>query len=296
MRKLKLGWGIFLLFCASVAFGQANIGISGSVEWDKLELNAVVSLDMASAGLKLPNGRMQSEAMIASEYIRLIRPGILNIQVDSSSNIADLVKRGEWDSSDIENIALQVRSVPPALSPDFSSLLASYTLDIDQIRAALIRHRRPAEMPMTLNPVSAPAYTGIIIIAAETLPIHGTKSAALIQPCLFPKIWDSEMKLIFERNMSNPNAKAMARYFTAQEIFTTGPSGLSSEMISVVGDRPLRIFARGVFGINPTDPIINSEDALQIISREENRNLLREGRVAIIIDESMLKSPLHSDY
>jgi hypothetical protein len=291
MSKLKLCLGIFLLLSASVAFGQANIGISGAVEWDKLEINAVVSLDMASAGLKLPNGRTQSEALIASEYVRLIRPGILNLQVDSSSSIADLVKRGEWNSSDIENIALQVRSVPPALSPDFSSLSASYTLDIDQIRASLIRHRHPAEIPMTLNPISAPAYTGIVIMATETLPIHGTRSAALIQPCLFPKIWDSEMKLIYERNMANPG-NAMVRYFTAQEIFTTSPSGLSPAMISVVGNRPLRIFARGVFGINPTDPIINREDALQIISSEENRRLLREGRIAIIIDDSLLKSPL----
>jgi hypothetical protein len=290
MRTLIIG--ILLLFCASFAFGQANMGISGAVEWDKLELNAVISLDMASAGLKLPNGRTQSEALIASEYVRLIRPGILNLQVDSSSNMADLVERGEWNSSDIESIALQVRSVPPALSPDLRSLLVSYTLDIDQIRTALIRHRRPAEIPMTLNPVSAPAYTGIIIIAAETLPIHGTKSAALLQPCLFPKIWDSEMKLIFERNMSNPGANTMARYFTMQEIFDTNPSGLSPAMTAVVGNRPLRIFARGVFGMSPTDPIISHEDALQIISSEGNRNLLREGRIAIIIDESMLKNPL----
>jgi hypothetical protein len=290
MRVLIIG--IFLLLGALFAFGQADIGISGTVEWDKLEINAVISLDMASAGLKLPNGRTQSEALIASEYTRLIRPGILNLQVDSSSNIADLVKRGEWNSSDIENIALQVSSVPPALSPDLGSLSASYTLDIDRIRAALIRHRRPTEIPMTLNPVSAPAYTGIIIIATETLPIHGTRSAALLQPCLFPKIWDSEMKLIFERNMSNPGAKTMVRYFTTQEIFTTDPSGLSPAISSVVGNRPLRIFARGVFGINPTDPIINHEDALQIISHEGNRSLLREGRIAIIIDDSMLRSPL----
>jgi hypothetical protein len=293
MNKLILG--VFLLLSAVFAFGQANMGISGAVEWDKPELNAVVSLDMASAGLKLPNGRTQSEALIASEYIRLIRPGILNLQVDSSSIIADLVKRGELNSADLENIALQVRSVPPALSPDLSSLSASYTLDIDQIRAALIRHKRPAELPMTLSPVSAPSYTGIIIIAAETLPIHGSKSAALLQPCLFPKIWDTKMKLIFERNMSNPGANTMVRYFTAQEIFDTGPSGLSPAVSSVVGNRPLRIFARGVFGMNPTDPIINDEDALQIISSEGNRNLLREGRIAIIIDDSMLKSPLQND-
>jgi len=295
MSTLKARLGFLLLFVAAFAFGQPKIGISGTVEWDKREIKALVSLDMASAGLKLPSGRIQSEALIASEYVRLIRPGILNLQVDSSSNVADLVSRGEWNSYDVENIALKGRSVPPALSPDFGSLLAAYTLDIDGISTALVRHRRPADIPRALNPIAAPAYTGIIIIAAEPLPVHGMKSATLIRPCLFPKIWDTEMKLIFERNMLNLNVGAMVRYFTMQEIFAAGPSGLSPEIAAVVGSRPLRIFARGVFGMNPTDPIIGSEDALQIISSEENRTLLREGRVAVIIDETMLKAPLSDE-
>ena len=286
---------LFLLCIAATTFAQPKIGISGTVEWDKREINAVVSLDMASAGLKLPNGRVQSEALIASEYVRLIRPGILNLQVDSSSIVADLVNRGEWNSYEVENIALQGRSVPPALSPDFSSLLASYTLDIDGISTALVRHRRPAEIPRALNPIATAEYTGIIIIASEALPIHGMKSAALLRPCLFPKIWDTGMNLIYERNMLNPNVGTMVRYFTAQEIFAAGPSGLSPAITALVGSRPLRIFARNVFGINPTDPIISSDDALLIISSEENRALLREGRVAFIVDETTLKTPLSGE-
>jgi len=292
MNKIVGIIGFLFLFNAMAAFGQPKIGISGTVEWDKLEINAVVSLDMASAGLKLPNGRTQSEALIASEYVRLIRPGILNLQVDSSSNIADLVNRGEWNSYDVENIALQGRSIPSALSPDFSSLLAFYTLDIDGISTALIRHRRPAEIPRTLNPVAAPAYTGIIIIADEALPVHGMRGAALVRPCLFPKIWDAGMNLIYERNMLNPDIGTMIRYFTKQELFADGPSGLSPAIAAVVGSHPLRIFARGAFGANPTDLIINNDDALQIISSEANRALLREGRVALIVNETTLKSPL----
>jgi len=284
------------VLCAVSVFAQEKITINGALEWDKQEINAVVSLNMASSGLKLPNGRMQGEALIASEYIRLIRPAILNIQVDSSSTVGDLVRRGEWSFLDVENLALQVRAVPPALSPDLSSLLAFYTLGINDISAALIRHQRPVEVPVTLTPMSAPAYTGIIIIAAENLPVYGTtRSTALLRPCLFPKIWDTEMKLVFERNMLNPRAGAMVHYFSMREIFAGGPSGLSPEITAVVGNRPLRIFAYGVFGIQPTDPIIGREDVLQIISNRENRSLLREGRVAIIIDDTLLVSPLSGE-
>ncbi|MCL2192749.1 MAG: polymerase [Treponema sp.] len=279
-----------LLLNGVFSFGQARIGINGAVEWDRMEINAVISLDLASAGIRLPAGRMQGEAILASEYLRLIRPEILNIQVDSSSVIADLIGRGEWSLFEIENLALQARAVPPALSPRFDRLSASYTIGIEGISEAFIRHRQPIDVPRTLTPVPAPAFTGIIIIASDMQSVHGREGSALVRPALFPKIWDSQMNLIFERNMLDPNTGAMVRYFCRQGIFAGGPTGLSPELTSVVGDRPLRVFARGVFGASPTDPIISREDALQIISTPENRNLLREGRVAIILDDSVLRN------
>jgi hypothetical protein len=283
----------WFFFSAVFAFGQAKLGISGAIEWDKMEINAVVALDMASAGLKLPAGRTQGEAIIASEYLRLIRPEILNLQVDSSSTVADLVERGEWSLFEVENYALQARAIPPALSPDFNSLLASYTLGIVGVRTALVHHSRTAEIPRTLDPVPAPAYTGIIIIASDKQPIHGTRSSAHLQPCLFPKIWDSDMKLIFERNMLNPRAGAMAYYFPLKGIFAGVPSGLSRDISAIVGEHPLRIFAKGVFGMKPTDPIINIDDAQLIMSTESNRNLLSEGRLVIIVDDSVLKNEIN---
>lgn len=277
---------------AGIGFAQTKININGTVEWEKMEINATVSLNLASAGIKLPSGRTQGEMLIAAEYIRLIRPNILNLQVDSASNIADLIDRGEWSLPELENLALEARNVPPALSPDFLSLSASYSLGIGGISAALVRHNRPVAIPRTLSPVAAPAYTGIIIIAAESLPVHGKKTAALPLPCLFPKIWDTGMNLIFERNMLDPSRKLMVCYAPAGNIFRAGPSGLSPEIAAITGDRPLRILARGVFGITPTDPIIDRDDAMLIISSVENRRLLQEGRVVIILDDSVLKDPL----
>jgi hypothetical protein len=292
-KRLYLGMACLFFFSAASAFGQAKLGITGAVEWDKMEINAVVALDMASAGLKLPTGRTQGEAIIASEYIRLIRPEILNLQVDSSSTVADVVERGEWSIFEVDNYALQANAVPPALSMNFDSLLASYTLGIAGVRSALVRHSRLADIPRTLDPIPAPAYTGIIIIASDSQPIHGTKNSALLQPCMFPKIWDADMKLIFERNMYNQESGPMAHYFPLKGIFAGGPSGLSKEISAIVGEYPLRIFARGVFGMKPTDPIINTDDALLIMSRESNRNLLREGRLVIIIDDSMLREEIN---
>jgi hypothetical protein len=280
---------LLTVFTAAAAFGEVKIGINGAVEWDTLRVQAVVSLDLASADIKLPSGRSRGGALINSEYIRLIRPGIMELQVDSSSTIADLVRRGEFSLIEAETLALQAVSVPTALSPDFQNISASYTLSLAGVSAALLRHNRPVPVMRTLVPLPAPTHTGIIIIASEKLPVYSMRSTALPIPCLFPKIRDTDMNLIFERNMLELKNTAMVLYSPPSSIFQNSPSGLSPELSAFVGERPMRIFARGVFGIKPTDLIIDRDDALLIISSNENRRLLSEGKVAIILDDSVLR-------
>jgi hypothetical protein len=282
-----------LLFLLNAAlWGQTRMDITGAVEWDKMEINAAVTLDLASANIRLPAGRTQAEALISAEYLRLIRPCILNLPVDSSATIAGLIDRGDFSLLRAENLASGARMIPHALSPDLSGLSAAYSVSLAGVSADLIRHSRPSEIPRVLAPAQIPAYTGIIIIADGELPVHGKNSAALPVPCLFPKIWDTGMNLIYERNMLEPRNAVMARYAPAAGIFRPTPSGLSGEIAALAGETPLRILARGVFGERPTDLIIDREDALIIISSEENRRLLREGRVVIVLDESVLKSGL----
>jgi len=283
------------IFIAVGVSAEPKIGISGSVEWDTMRISAAVSLDLASAGIKIPAGRTQGEALLSTGYLRLIRPGILELQVDSSSTVGDLVQRGEFSLMEAENLALRAKSVPPALSQDMRNISASYTLPISSVSSALLNQSPPSPIMRVLNPVSTAQYTGIVIIADEALPIHGMRSSAMPVPCLFPKIWDSEMNLVYERNMLEKRDITMVHYSVKENIFRNSPSGLSPELQAVAGDRPLRIFARGVYGIKPTDLIIDRSDALLIISSPENRRLLSEGKVVIILDASVLKYEFNED-
>jgi len=162
-------------------------------------------------------------------------------------------------------------------------------MNLSDVSAALLRHTRASPVMRTLIPVSSAQYTGIIIIAADNLPLYGMRSSALAVPCLFPKIWDSNMNLIYERNMLETNNNIMVHYAPLQSIFQDNPSGLAPEIIEVAGNRPLRIFARGLYGINPTDLIIDNNDSMLIISSNDNRRLLSEGRVVFILNDSVLK-------
>jgi hypothetical protein len=280
------------IFTAFSVFAEAKMDITGILEWDVMQIRAVVSLDLVSAGIKLPAGRIQGEALLSEGYLGLIQPGILDLQVDSSSTVADLINRGEFSLPETETIALQANSLPPSLSSDMLKMTSFYTIPLSGVSSAILRHTRPKQIARTLTPVSAAQYTGIVIVASENLPVYGMRITSLAVPCLFPKIWDSNMNLIYDRNMLESRNISMVHYSPLQGIFQKNPSGLSPELQAVVGDKPLKIFASGVFGIKPTDLIIDKNDALLIISSEENRRLLSQGKVAIILDESALKQEL----
>jgi hypothetical protein len=83
---------------------------------------------------------------------------------------------------------------------------------------------------------------------------------------------------------------ALVRYVSRDRIFSASPSGMDEELERLVGPNPLRILAQGVYGTRPTDPVIDRDDAITIIANEENRKLLREGRVVIVLDKSVLKA------
>jgi hypothetical protein len=296
---MKKGCIAGVLFCIAAAVnGQTKLDISGVIEWDKMELNATVTLNLASAGIKLPSGRSHAEEIVNIEYPGLITPYILAIPVDSSDTIEDLINRGEFSSRFPSLIAETARKVPPVLSTDLVSLSSSYTIDFRTLGSRLVSHSRAIEPPKPLVPVPAAEYSGIVIIANEALPVHGRYSTALIEPCLFPKVWDTDMNLLYDRNVLDPDAfekTAPARYVSESSVFRPTPSGLSPELAEAVGTNPLRIIAAGVFGILPTDPVIDRDDALIILSSEANRRLLREGRLAVVINESVMKKNLNPE-
>jgi hypothetical protein len=166
-------------------------------------------------------------------------------------------------------------------------------VSLPKIGALLTRHRQAVEPERPLLTSPAADYTGIIIVASGELPVHGRRGRLFVEPCLFPKIWDTNMTLVYERNMFDPGLKReklMVNYTVSENIFRATPSGLDESLRALVGSNPLRILAREVFGVSPTDPVIDREDALKILSSENNRKLLKEGRILLVLSEEKLYS------
>ncbi|MDR3147489.1 MAG: polymerase [Treponema sp.] len=281
---------LFCLLSVSAGAQSPALNISGVLEWDTMEISAQVSLELKPLGLTLPTGRTQAEELIAAEYLALMRPLILSIPVDSSSVVGDHIAEGAFSLREAETYALSARAGSPAMSADMTRMRASYTISLRGLSAGFIRQSRPFDPPRALAARPVTAYTGILIIAVGELPLHGTNRRARTLPCLFPKIWDSAMTLIYDKTMLESRETVMVHYASEGSIFQETPSGLSQELRALVGDRPLRILAREVYGIRPTDLVIDTEDALSITSGAENRELLRQGKVVIVLDEDLLKT------
>ena len=287
MKKLTILLTLIISFTLSI-YAEAKTEIKGFVDWETMRLRAEISFDLTSAGLRLPAGRTQAESLLRADYLNLIRPFLLDLQVDSSSTVGDLIERGEFTMTQADSIALGASAVPPSMQSDMRKISESHTILFTNFSSQFIRHTYPAQVIRTLTPVSSAVYTGIIIIASEEQPIHSMKGSSLPVPCLFPKIWDSDMNLIYERNTLETHNITMVHYSPLKNIFQNNPSGLTPELQRIVGTKPMRIFARGAFGIKPTDLIIDRSDALTIISTEENRRLLAQGKVVIVLDDSVL--------
>ena len=223
---------LLLMAALSQAYGQEGqvpFDVSASIDWQRAQINTQASFDLAQAGLRLPSGRLMGEEILNEAYPRLLRPYLLSLRVDSNATIGNLVDRGDLALKELDTLCLGAKKTPPSLTADLAGMIGRYTLLMGQISAALTRHRQAIKPARPLLPAQTADYTGIIIIADKELPIHGRNTRALVEPCLFPKIWDTNMNLIYERNMNEPRRTGevfMVRYAVTEDIFRPTPSGL----------------------------------------------------------------------
>ena len=248
------------------------------VRWDDMTLTARVALDLRKAGIRMPAGRAEAEHMIERDLPSLIQDTVFLIPVDSYRTVGDTLQDGTLSINDLLGLLKSLARRESSFTPDFRLFSAVYELPLTNIASLYVRHSSPYSLPAPLDYVPSRPYSGIVIYAKGSLPVYGEHVEAAAVPCLFPRIFDERMNKILERNLVSPEA-----------IHRWGLVGYTNDLVAAsleerTGDNPLRIAASAVFGTARTDLVISREEALRILSLPENRALLREGRVVIVID------------
>ncbi|HZK19940.1 MAG TPA: OmpA family protein, partial [Treponemataceae bacterium] len=277
----------FFLFLCLIVFPFLSLSAqvltaTSSINWNTREFVSDINLDLQAAGFKMPSGRNAAENKIKQQLPALIKSPLLGIPVDNATLLGDTILLNYMSLEDLTQIVDDSSDRPGIYSGKTDSISLANTIELTTIAALMIKHQTPYQLSIPIEKVSSREFTGIIIDMREKLPVHGEFVSDYAVPCFFPKIYDEQMNLIYERNMTDP---VIAKKSGIVQ-YTDSLNEKNYE--NRIGQRPLRITARKVFGVNRTDPIITRNDALKILSKHENLQLLKDGRIVFLLHKDSL--------
>lgn len=273
----------FLAGAESFDSSENLISSTSRIDWTKLEFVSDIHLDTQKAGIELPSGKKTATSLVSKQIPVLIKDPLLSINVSSTEQLGDLVLDGTITLEELTDLIDGGKKSPGVFQNGSFTLETFHTLDLSKLNPLLVKHHFPYKNPKPIEAVASRAYTGIIIDARGNLDVHGEFVKDNAEPCFFPKIWDEDMNLIYERNMAEPsvvNKKNLVHYdYRDDESFYQ----------KRIGADPMRIKARQIYGEIRTDPVISREDALKILTVPENLELLRQGKVVILLDQDQIQ-------
>ncbi len=287
MKKILFKTAVISLFLALAgtmgAFAaEPCLESTSEINWITRNFTSNLTLDTKKAGLEMPSGKKKASALIKSKMSQLIQPPLLALYTDSSSTLEDFVINEELSLDDVYHFIMNGYKTPDVFTHDAGTLYSTNTLQIDKLGQNLVKHKYGYSPEDPIDLVPSRAYSGIIIDARGLLPVHGEFINEQTNACFFPTIWDENMNIIYEKNSADP------QIVINSGLVSYDYSNNTDRYTSRVGNDPLYIRATEVYGINRTDPVIKRSDALKILTIPENIELLKQGKVVILLDQDKL--------
>ncbi len=278
-RHLLITTAMILLAGAPGIYASDTIDFDSTIDWGKGILEIRAKTDLAGEDSFIPAARQKSERLTAEELPVQFREAIAGMIVDSTSKAGELTEKNPQLIPAINDLTYRHTRTFSHISPDLEHYSITYTYRFyPDIVDVFIFHNRPDNPPRVLAYEPTADFSGIVIYMKGELPVHGEQQTEKLTPCLFPKIFDENMKLIYEKGMVEPE---MLRSW-GMVVYTDNLEERPYE--ERIGLSPLRILGRKIFGEYYTDIVIEAEAAEKILYNPHNRRLLAEGRVMIICE------------
>lgn len=283
MKKNIILLAVYTILSSSV-WAQYNSSMTSKskIDWTSRIFTTQINLDVTNTNMRLPSGRNSAESLIKIKTPGLVKDSLLTLFVDNQNYLGDIIVDETLSLEQITKIIENSKQTPALYTTDGNGVNTIKTIDVNTISRQLIKHKYPYAPEEPIDIVSSRPYSGIIIDARGTLPIHGEYADSEVFPCFFPTIWDDQMNIIYEKNITDKEIaqnKGIVKYDWKDNFI------LYEDLI---GRDPLYIKAKKVFGRNRTDPLISRRDALKILTVKENLNLLKQGKIVILLDKENL--------
>jgi hypothetical protein len=272
---------IMALAPAPACRAEGPYSTRSSVDWKARELRVEIELDLAAAGLKMPEGRLSAERMMDKDLASLAKEAVLGLQADSHRSVADASMEGDFDPEALVALASRARLESSSFTKDMRKFVGVYAIGLEEVSALFLSGAQPSPIRAPLDSRPTRDYTGLVIYAKGELPVHGEGIAGRAAPCLFPRVYDEDMNLILDRTIVVPEALARSGGSGGVLGYATA---LGVEAGARVGGDPLRVMAVELFGDRRTDYVISREDALRVLASPSGRELLRQGKVVVVLD------------
>ena len=281
--KNKYIVSVFLIAIATFSFAQTqNMQSTSDIDWTTQKFSSTITLDVEKAGINMPSGRATAVERINMQTPLLIKDALLSVKVNSFTELEDLVLHEDITLEQLSQIIDGGDSTPSYFSRESQNLQIAHSISLHDISAMILSHQHTYRPKQPMDRIASRAYTGIVIDARGMLPVHGEFITEGAEPCLFPRIWDDTMSLLYEHNMIEPEV------IKKSGVVNYGYISDLTMYKDRIGEDPLVIRARQIYGTNRTDPVISRSDALRILSVPENIDLLNQGKVVILLDKDRL--------
>lgn len=261
-----------------------GVELDSRVDWSSGVLNMVITAPLEAADGILPRERFSLQKRLETEFPHYLYQALNPVRIDSLRTFEETIPVEPELAEAVERLAKESSPKLQYLTEDLKFLRLSYEIELFP---GVIEPLLPKDYvtPLLRNPGYEPSgnFTGVVVYAADTIPVHGARNSrgeqlhARLLPCVLPEIYDEEMNLIFAADNVEPSfvrAWGPVHYVTSTELEARDYR---------TGNYPLYTLAVGLYGTTATNIIIPTEVARQITSREETRQLLREGRITIIV-------------
>jgi hypothetical protein len=273
---------------ASAAAANADfdeLARSHQLLWGEGAMRLEVRTSVDPAAPLSPATRFQAESRIEEALPYLFMEAVEGVPVDSHDTVGDRAAADDALFRALrEQAAAGALRESAAFARDLHAVIVVYRFPLygeQGLIAPFVRHDRPFPIPRILGFAPARGFTGLVILAQGELSSHGKDLRERARPALLPKLFDEDMNPILAPEMCDP--RALRKWGVAGYAYSGEEAALAA-FGDRIGPTPLFTKARGLFGRNGTDLLLSNEVARQLLSRQHNRELLRDGRILIILD------------
>lgn len=272
---------------------DGGIRVKSGPDWGNAILRLEITIRLDLDRYQFPEARRAAEERVREALSDLFLDALYALTLRSSQTVGEFLADPEPDPR-----VRRVMAALPALSAagtitrstvseDFKSLTVVHEYPFygaHGLTDSFVAGDTPRPLPASPGYYATRVFTGLVIDARGKNISFGKGNEAMYpyRPALFPRLFylssRQTIEPVLDMTMVDPQAllaRGMVGFVRSIE---------KSAYAARAGVDPLTVTAFAVYGTYDSDLVISEEAARMLLANEANRELLRQGKIVVIID------------